>query len=310
MGKLDGKVALITGGSEGIGLATAQRFITEGAEHVFITGRRQEVLDEAVKKIGSKNVTAVQGDVSNMADLDRLYDIIQKEKGRLDIVVANAGNNPNAPLGAITEKHFDDLININVKSVLFTVQKALPILVDGGSIILTGSIGSMKATPTASNNPNAPLGAITEKHFDDLININVKSVLFTVQKALPILVDGGSIILTGSIGSMKATPTASVYCATKAAVRSFARCWTVDLKERKIRVNTLSPGPIKTPMLERAGKSEAENKAFITGMIARSPMSRLGTPDEIAKAAVFLASDDSSYITGIELCVDGGLAQI
>ncbi|CAF1171472.1 unnamed protein product [Rotaria sp. Silwood1] len=251
MGKLDGKVALITGGSEGIGLATAQRFITEGAEHVFITGRRQEVLDEAVKKIGSKNVTAVQGDVSNMTDLDRLYDIIQKEKGRLDIVFANAGNNPNAPLGAITEKHFDDLININVKSVLFTVQKALPILVDGGSIILTGSIGSMKATPTAS-----------------------------------------------------------VYCATKAAVRSFARCWTVDLKERKIRVNTLSPGPIKTPMLERAGKSEAENKAFITGMIARSPMSRLGTPDEIAKAAVFLASDDSSYITGIELCVDGGLAQI
>src|ERR1700722_12570496 len=182
MGKLDGKVALITGGSEGIGFATAQRFIAEGAEHVFITERRQEVLDEAVKKIGSKNVTAVQGDVCNMADLDKLYSVIQKQKGRLDILFANAG---------------------------------------------AGSF--------------APLGSITEKHFDDLFNVNVKGMLFTVQKALPILVDGGSIILNGSAGSVKGFSAASVLCATMAAVRSFARCWTVDLKERKIRVNTLSP---------------------------------------------------------------------
>ncbi|CAF3065925.1 unnamed protein product [Rotaria sp. Silwood2] len=251
MGKLDGKVALITGGSQGIGLTTAQHFIAEGAEHVFITVRRQEVLDEAVKKIDTKNVTAVQSDVSNMADLDKLYSIVHKEKGRLDIVFANAANNPSAPLGSITEQHFDDLININIKGVLFTVQKALPILVDGGSIILSGSIGSIKGSPTAS-----------------------------------------------------------VYCATKAAVRSFARCWTSDLKARKIRVNTLSPGPIETSMLRGAGNSEDENKAFIAGMLARSPMNRLGTPDEVAKAAVFLASDDSSYVTGIELFVDGGLAQI
>lgn len=251
MGKLDGKIALITGGSQGIGLAIAQRFISENAEHIFITGRRQEVLDEAVKNIGSANVTAVQGDVSDMTDLDRLYNVIGKEKGRLDIVVANAAINPNSPLGSITEKHFDDLFNINVKGVLFTVQKALPLLVNGGSVILIGSIGSIKATPTAS-----------------------------------------------------------VYCATKAAIRSFARSWSIDLKDRKIRVNTLSPGPIETPMLKHAGRSEEENKAFVGSMLARLPMQRLGTPDEIAKAAVFLASSDSSFITGIELFVDGGLAQI
>lgn len=251
MGKLDGKIALITGGSEGIGLAIAQRFITEGAEHVFITGRQQETLDEATKKIGSTNVTATQSDISNMTDLDNLYSVIQKEKGRLDIIVANAGV----------------------------------------SLI-------------------APLGSITESQFDDIFNINVKGVLFTVQKALPILVDGGSIILIGSVSSIKGHPTASVYSASKAAIRSFARCWSVDLKERKIRVNTLSPGSIETAMLTRMVNSGVVKTTFITDIIATVPMGRAGTSDEIAKAAVFLASEDSSYITGIELFADGGRGQI
>jgi len=197
MGKLDGKIALVTGGSTGIGFATAQRFIAEGAAHVFITGRRQEALDEAVKQLGGKNVTAVRGDTSDLADLDRLYSVIKKQAGHLDILFANAG---------------------------------------GGEF--------------------APLGSITEKHFDDTFNVNVKGVLFTVQKALPIFKDGGSIILNASIVSIKANPGFSVYSATKAAVRSFARCWTVDLKERKIRVNTLSPGPIDTPGLRGLGKTE------------------------------------------------------
>jgi len=247
MGKLDGKIALITGGSDGIGLATAERFIDEGAEHVFITGRRQQALDEAIKKLNSKNVSAVQADVSNLTDLDKLYSIIKKEKGRLDILFANAG-----------------------------IVELLP------------------------------LNLITEKHFDDIFNINVKGVLFTVQKALSIFTDGGSIILNGSICSVQGPPNQSVYCATKAAVRSFARCWTVDLKERRIRVNTLSPGPIDTPMLRSAPNCEA----FIAKLQASTAMNRIGTPDEIAKAVVFLASDDSSYITGIELFVDGGCAQI
>jgi NAD(P)-dependent dehydrogenase (short-subunit alcohol dehydrogenase family) len=251
MGKLDGKIALVTGGSTGIGFATAQRFIAEGATHVFITGRRQEALDEAVKQLGGKNVTAVQGDTSDLADLDKLYSVIKKQAGHLDILFANAG---------------------------------------GGEF--------------------APLGSITEKHFDDTFNVNVKGVLFTVQKALPIFKDGGSIILNASIVSIKANPGFSVYSATKAAVRSFARCWTVDLKERKIRVNTLSPGPIDTPGLRGLGKTEEESKMFVAAMEAGAPLNRLGTPDEIAKAAVFLASDDSSYITGIELFVDGGTAQI
>jgi NAD(P)-dependent dehydrogenase (short-subunit alcohol dehydrogenase family) len=247
MGKLDGKIALITGGSDGIGLATAERFIDEGAEHIFITGRRQQALDEAIKKLNSKNVSAVQADVSNLTDLDKLYSIIKKEKGRLDILFANAG-----------------------------IVELLP------------------------------LNLITEKHFDGIFNINVKGVLFTVQKALSIFTDGGSIILNGSICSVQGPPNQSVYCATKAAVRSFARCWTVDLKERRIRVNTLSPGPIDTPMLRSAPNYEA----FIAKLQASTAMNRIGTPDEIAKAVVFLASDDSSYITGIELFVDGGCAQI
>ena len=251
MGKLDGKIALITGGSEGIGFATAQRFIIEGAEHVFITGRRQEKLDEAVKKIGAQNITAVQGDTSNMADLDKLFDIIRQTKGRLDIIFANAA------------------------SCTF-----------------------------------ATFGTITEKHFDDTFNVNVKGVLFTVQKALPLLVDGASIILNGSNSSNKGDPALTAYCATKAAIRSFARCMTVDLKERRIRVNTLSPGAIDTPLLRSMGANEEEVKMNLATWQAATPMNRIGTPDEIAKAVVFLASDDSSYVTGIELFVDGGLSQI
>jgi NAD(P)-dependent dehydrogenase (short-subunit alcohol dehydrogenase family) len=249
MSKLKGKVAVITGGNSGIGLATAQRFAAEGA-HVFITGRRQSELDDAVKLIG-ENVTAVQGDVSNLADLDRLYSIVKDHKGRIDILFANAG---------------------------------------GGEF--------------------APLGSITEEHFDKTFNINVKGLLFTVQKALPLFQDGGSIILNASIVATKGTEAFSVYSATKAAVRSFARTWTVDLKHRKIRVNAISPGPIDTPGLSGLAETEEQGEQIKAGFASTVPLGRLGTPDEIAKAAVFLASDDSSYITGIELFVDGGVAQI
>ena len=251
MGKLDGKVALITGASEGIGLATAERFLAEGAEHVFITGRRQEVLDEAVKKLGAKNVTGVRGDTASLTDLDELYAVIKKEKGRLDVLFANAGTTLSTPLESVTEQQFDDLINVNVKGVLFTVQKALPLLVDGASIILTGSGASIKAAPARS-----------------------------------------------------------VYGATKAAIRSFARSWTVDLKERKIRVNTLSPGVIDTPLARSFIESSGESSKHVSQVLAATPLGRMGTSEEIAKAVVFLASDDSSYITGIELFVDGGVAQI
>lgn len=251
MAKLDGKIALITGASEGIGLAIAQRFIREGAEHIFITGRRKEMLDEALKKIASTNVTAVQSDVSNIQDLDNLYAIIQKVKGRLDIVVANAG---------------------------------ISLL--------------------------APLESITEKQFDNTFDVNVKGVLFTVQKALPILVDGGSIILMGSVSSIKGHPTASIYSASKAAIRSFARCWTADLKQRRIRVNTLSPGSIETAMFKNVISNEEDDTTLMSNLVATVPANRMGTPDEAAKAAVFLASDDSSYVTGVELFVDGGRGQI
>jgi len=245
MGKLDGQIALITDASDGIGFATAQCFIYEGAEHVFITGRRQEKLDEAVKKIGANNVTVVQGDTSNMADLDKLFEIIRQQKGRLDIIFANAGICQLAPFGTITEKHFDDTFNINVKGVLFTVQKALPLLVDGAFIILNGSVSSIKGDP-----------ALT------------------------------------------------VYCATKAAIRSFARCLTVELKERKIRVNTLSSGSIDTSLLRSLGGNEEKVENNLAAWQAGTPINRIGTPDEVAKAVVFLASDDSSYVTGIELFVD------
>jgi NAD(P)-dependent dehydrogenase (short-subunit alcohol dehydrogenase family) len=249
MNKLDGKIALITGGTSGIGLATAKRFVSEGA-YVFITGRTQSKLDAAVKEIGS-NVTAVQGDVANLKDLDRLFAQIQKEKGKLDIVFANAGIAKYAPFGTIDEEHFDSIFDSNVKGLLFTVQKALPLLPDGSAIILNASI----------------------------------------------------------VGS-KGLPSNSVYAATKAAIRSFARTWTTDLKARRIRVNAVSPGPIDTAGLrELLGSSDA-GKQRLESIGSIVPMGRLGEADEIAKAVVFLASDDSSYVTGIELFVDGGLAQV
>ncbi|MBI3760164.1 MAG: glucose 1-dehydrogenase [Deltaproteobacteria bacterium] len=249
MGKLDGKVALVTGGNSGIGLATAVRFAAEGA-HVFITGRRQGELDKAVKQIGN-DATGIQGDVANLADLDRWFAVIKEKKGRLDILFANAG---------------------------------------GGEF--------------------APLGAITEDHFDKTFNSNVKGMLFTVQKALPLLVDGASVILNASTTSVKGSPAFSVYSATKAAIRSFARNWTLDLKDRRIRVNAVSPGGTDTPGLDGLGRTEADKQQLKSALIASIPMGRLGSPDEIAKAVVFLASDDSSYVTGIELFVDGGMAQI
>jgi NAD(P)-dependent dehydrogenase (short-subunit alcohol dehydrogenase family) len=248
-GKLNGKVALVTGGNSGIGLATAKRFVDEGA-YVFITGRRQKELDATVKEIG-KNVTAVQGDVSNLADLDRLFAQIKKEKGKIDIVFANAGVAKYAPLGKITEDLYHSIFDTNVKGLLFTVQKALPLLRDGGSIILNASIVASKGL--ASN---------------------------------------------------------SVYSATKAAVRSFARTWTTDLKDRRIRVNAVSPGPIDTPGLRELLASSDVGKQRKEMISTGVPLGRLGTPDEIAKAVVFLASDDASYITGIELFVDGGFAQV
>ena len=250
MTKLEGKVAVITGASLGIGLATARRFVAEGA-YVYITGRRQRELDAAVRQIG-KHVTAVQGDVSQLADLDRLYATVKQQHGHLDIVFANAG--------------------------------------------VRGEF--------------APLGEISEAHFDNTFNINVKGLLFTVQKALPLLQDGGSIILNASINSIKAVPESSVYCATKAAVRSFARSWTLDLQARKIRVNAVSPGSTNTPALSNLRQTEEQRKQFLTSLAATIPLGRLGDPDEVAKAVVFLASDDSSFITGIELFVDGGQAQV
>jgi NAD(P)-dependent dehydrogenase (short-subunit alcohol dehydrogenase family) len=249
--RLEGKIAVITGGSSGIGLATARRFVDEGA-YVFITGRRQSELDAAIEQIGkNNNVTGVQGDVSNLADLDRLYDTVKQQKGRIDVLFANAG-----------------IIEL------------------------------------------APLGSITESHFDKIFNINVKGLLFTVQKAISLFQDGGSIILTGSIGGSKGYEGSNVYGATKAAIRSFARSWTVDLKHRKIRVNVISPGVIDTPMTSSMIQSEELGEQLKTNLVSAVPMGRMGSPDEIAKAVSFLASDDSSYVTGIELFVDGGMAQI
>ena len=241
--KLEGKTAVITGGTEGIGLATAQLFVKEGA-HVFITGRRQKQLDEAVAAIGS-NVTGVQGDVAKLADLDRLYETVARVKKRIDIIFANAGVGEFVPF------------------------------------------------------PN-----VSEEHFDKLFNINVKGALFTVQKGLPLLNDGGSIILNGSVASVKGTPAFGVYAASKAAIRSFVRTWTTDLKDRHIRSNVVSPGPIKTPLTIR------QSADVIARIVSTVPMGRMGEPDEVAKAALYLASDDSSFVTGVELFVDGGRAQI
>ena len=249
MGKLDGRIALVTGGNSGIGLATAKQFVNEGA-YVFITGRRETELAAAVKGIGT-NATGVPGDVSNLADLDRLFAQIKREKGRLDIVFANAG-----------------------------VAKF------------------------------APFGTITEEFYHSIFDINVKGLLFTVQKALPLLPDGGSIILNASIVASKGLPTNSVYAATKAAVRSFARTWTTDLKERRIRVNAVSPGSTDTPGLSQLLASTDSGQQRLKMISNTVPLGRLGTPDEIAKAVVFLASDDASYITGTELFVDGGFAQV
>ena len=249
MGKLEGKIALITGGNSGIGLATAKQFVNEGA-YVFITGRREPELAAAVKEIG-KNVTAVQGDVSNLDDLDRLFARIKREKGKLDIVFANAGVAKYTPFGTITEELYDSLFNINVKGLLFTVQKALPLLSNDASIILNASIVASKGF--SSN---------------------------------------------------------SVYSATKAAVRSFARTWTTDLKDRHIRVNAVSPGATDTPGLSELLASAETGRERLKMLSSSVPLGRLGTPDEIAKAVVFLGSDDSSYVAGTELFVDGGFAQV
>jgi NAD(P)-dependent dehydrogenase (short-subunit alcohol dehydrogenase family) len=246
--KLEGKIAVITGGGSGIGLATAKRFVSEGA-YVFIIDRNRKELDLALSDIG-KNIVGIEGDVSNLADLDKLYNIVKDQKGQLDILFANAG-----------------IIRF------------------------------------------APLEKISEQHFYELFSINVKGLLFTVQKALPILQDGSSIILNSSIGASKGAEELSVYHATKAAIRSFARSWTLDLRHRKIRVNAVSPGPIDTPLLNPA-LNEQQREQFIKNVLKSTPMGRLGSSDEVAKAVSFLASDDSSYITSIELFVDGGVAQI
>jgi NAD(P)-dependent dehydrogenase (short-subunit alcohol dehydrogenase family) len=242
--KLKGKVAVITGATSGLALASAKLFVEEGA-YVFITGRRQQQLDEAVKVIG-RNVTGVQGDAGTLADLDRLYETVKSQKGHIDIVFASAG---------------------------------------------TGEF-------------NVPLGSITEAGFDKVFNINVRGTLFTVQKALPLMREGGSIIMTGSIAGVKGFPGMSVYNASKAALRSFARTWTNDLKARKIRVNVLSPGTIDTAVF--VGVPQQVKDQFVSLI----PLGRIGEPREIATAALFLASDDSSFVTGIELFVDGGTAQI
>jgi NAD(P)-dependent dehydrogenase (short-subunit alcohol dehydrogenase family) len=244
MGKLEGKVAVITGGSSGLALASAKLFVKEGA-YVFITGRKQDQLDAAVKSIG-RNVTGVRGDAANLDDLDRLFDTVKREKGKIDVLFASAG-----------------------------MGEALP------------------------------MGQITEKHFDSTFDLNTRGTLFTVQKALPLFNDGGSIIMTGSVASVKGFPSFGVYAASKAALRSFARTWLNELKGRKIRVNVLGPGPIATPMQEQVLTKEA--KQMFESLIPRGTM---GQPDEIATVALFLASDDSSFVNGVELNVDGGMTAI
>ncbi|MFM0293804.1 MULTISPECIES: SDR family NAD(P)-dependent oxidoreductase [Paraburkholderia] len=251
--KLDNKIALVTGATSGIGLATAQRFAAEGA-HVYLTGRRQAELDAAVKSIreAGGQASGVRVDSTKLNELDALYAQIKDEQGRLDVLFANAG---------------------------------------GGSML--------------------PFGNITEEHFDDTFNRNVKGVLFTVQKALPLLAKGASVILTGSTAGSAGTAAFSVYSASKAAVRSFARNWILDLKDRQIRVNTISPGATRTPgLLDLAGDDAAQRQGLADYLAAQIPMGRLGEPDEIASAALFLASDDASFVNGIELFVDGGQQQI
>ena len=249
MSKLAGKIALVTGGNGGLGLAAAKRFVAEGAT-VYITGRRQQELDSAVREIGA-GVVGIQGDIANLADLDRMFATIRERSGRLDILFANAG------------------------------------------------IGEF-----------VPLGQITEEHFDRIFGVNVRGTVFTIQKALPLMRDGGTIVINGSMVSVKGMPAFSVYAATKAALRSFARTWSVDLKGRGIRINVVSPGTVITPGYTRSGMSDAQIDQIKEGVAATTPLGRVGTPDEIANAVVFLASDESSYMTGADLFVDGGAAQV
>ncbi len=244
MGKLDGKVAVITGGTSGMALASAQLFVEEGA-YVFITGRRQEKVDEAVKLIG-RNVTGVQGDAANLDDLDRLFDTVRREKGKIDVLFASAGSGESAKIGEVTEKHFDTVFGLNTRGTLFAVQKALPLFNEGGSIIMTGSVASVKGWPAFS-----------------------------------------------------------VYSASKAALRSFARTWLNELKDRNIRVNVLSPGQVATPIQE-----QLFDAATIQQFESLIPRGKMGRPEEIATVALFLASDDSSYVNGVDLSVDGGTTAI
>ena len=247
--KLAGKIAVITGGNSGIGLATAKRFVEEGA-HVVITGRREKELKEAAAFI-KRNVTTVAGDVSRLKDLDQLYAVVKEKHGHIDILFANAG---------------------------------------------AGTV--------------APLAVATEAHFDQTFDVNVKGMFFTVQKALPLFKDGGSIILNSSVSNVLGVPAFTAYAASKAAVRSFARGWTMELKDRKIRVNSMSPGPIETPALEKAGLTPEQAEQAAAQFVTQVPMGRRGKLEEIAAAVVFLASDESSYITGVDLAVDGGMAQV
>ena len=244
MGKLEGKVAVITGGSSGLALTSAKRFVEEGA-YVFITGRRQETLDEAVELIG-RNVTGVRGDAANLDDLDRLFETVRREKGRIDVLFASAGMGEAVPLGEITEQHFDATFGLNTRGTLFTVQKALPLFNDHGSIFLTGSVAALKGYPGFS-----------------------------------------------------------VYAASKAALHAFARGWLNELKGRNIRVNVLHPGPTATPMQDQV-LTEEGRRMFESAI----PRGKMGRPEEIAAVALFLASDDSSFVNGVELSVDGGLSAI